>query len=56
MEKQGGPLGPPVAGAQTAWEDTDQVSFMVCGTPTDKPGPEQPWTDQSPPGEKRETE
>jgi hypothetical protein len=21
--------GPPVAGAQTAWEDVDQVSFMV---------------------------
>jgi hypothetical protein len=21
--------GPPVAGAQTAWEDTDQVSFTV---------------------------
>jgi hypothetical protein len=39
--------GPPVAGAQTAWEDADQVSFAVCGTPTDKPGPDQhsPWTD-----------
>jgi hypothetical protein len=32
---------PPVTGAQRAWEDMDQVSFMVCGTPTDKPGPEQ---------------
>jgi hypothetical protein len=33
--------GPPVACAQTAWEDADQVSFVVHGTPTDKPGPEQ---------------
>jgi hypothetical protein len=32
--------GPPVTLAQTAWEDADQVSFVVCGTPTDKPGPE----------------
>jgi hypothetical protein len=32
---------PPVAGAQMAWEDVDQVSFAVHGTPTDKPGPEQ---------------
>jgi hypothetical protein len=32
---------PPVAGAQMAWEDADQVSFVVCSTPTDKPGPEQ---------------
>jgi hypothetical protein len=24
-----------------AWEDVDQVSFAVCGTPTDKPGQEQ---------------
>jgi hypothetical protein len=23
------PLGPPVAGAHTAWEDADQVSFEV---------------------------
>jgi hypothetical protein len=33
--------GPPVAGAHTVWEDADQVSFAVHGTPTDKPGPEQ---------------
>jgi hypothetical protein len=33
--------GLPVAGAQMAWEDADQVSFVVCSTPTDKPGPEQ---------------
>jgi hypothetical protein len=33
--------GPPVAGAQTAWEVADHVSFVVLGTPTDKPGPEQ---------------
>jgi hypothetical protein len=24
-----------------AWEVMDQVSFAVCGSPTDKPGPEQ---------------
>jgi hypothetical protein len=33
--------GPPVAGAQTDWEDVDQVSFTVSSIPTDKPGPEQ---------------
>jgi hypothetical protein len=33
--------GQPYAGTQMAWEDADQVSFTVCGTPTDKPGPEQ---------------
>jgi hypothetical protein len=33
--------GPPVTGAQRAWEDVDQVSFAVGSTPTDKPGPEQ---------------
>jgi hypothetical protein len=32
---------PPVTSAQKAWEDTDQVSFAVCSTPTKKPGPEQ---------------
>jgi hypothetical protein len=32
---------PPVTGAQTAWEDVDQVSFAVRSTPTDKPGSEQ---------------
>jgi hypothetical protein len=32
---------PPVAGAQTAWENADQVIFALCGTPTDKPEPEQ---------------
>jgi hypothetical protein len=33
--------GPPVTGAKTAWDDADQLSFTVRGTPTDKPGPEQ---------------
>jgi hypothetical protein len=33
--------GPPVTGAQTAWEDVDKVSLVVCGTPTDNPGPDQ---------------
>jgi hypothetical protein len=33
--------GPPVTGAQTTWEDMDQVSFAVYGTPTHKPRPEQ---------------
>jgi hypothetical protein len=33
--------GLPVTGTQMAWEDADQVSFVVCGTPTDLPGPEQ---------------
>jgi hypothetical protein len=33
--------GASVASAQMAWEDMDQMSFMVHGTPTDKPGPEQ---------------
>jgi hypothetical protein len=33
--------GLPVAHAQTAWEDTDQVSFAVPWYSTDKPGPEQ---------------
>jgi hypothetical protein len=33
--------GLPVADAQKAWEDVDQVSFVECGTPTDKPGPGQ---------------
>jgi hypothetical protein len=32
---------PPVASAQMAWEDADQVSFTVRDTPTDKPGTEQ---------------
>jgi hypothetical protein len=31
----------PVIRPQTAWEDTYRVSFMVHGTPTEKPGPEQ---------------
>jgi hypothetical protein len=32
---------PLVARAQTAWEDADQMSFVVPRYPTDKPGPEQ---------------
>jgi hypothetical protein len=33
--------GPPVARAQTAWEDADKVSFVVPQYSQDKPGPEQ---------------
>jgi hypothetical protein len=32
---------PPVICTQTAWEDTDKVSLVVCGTPTENPRPEQ---------------
>jgi hypothetical protein len=32
---------PPVTRAQTAWEEGDKVSLVVCGTPTDIPGPDQ---------------
>jgi hypothetical protein len=33
--------GPPVTRTQMTWEDADKVSLAVCGTPTDKPGPDQ---------------
>jgi hypothetical protein len=33
--------GPPVARAQTAWEDADKVSSAAHGTSTGKPGPDQ---------------
>jgi hypothetical protein len=32
---------PPVARTQMAWEDTEKVSFLVHGTSTDNPGPDQ---------------
>jgi hypothetical protein len=46
--------GPPVAGAQKAWEDTDQVSFAVPRYSHRQawPGSIAPWTDRPSLGKK----
>jgi hypothetical protein len=48
--------GPPVTCAQMAWEDTDKVSLAILPQTTPGQSSIAPWTDQPPPGEKRETE
>jgi hypothetical protein len=49
--------GPPVTGSQMAWEDMDKVSFsgtVVLPQTTLGQSSIAPWTDQPPPGEKKQ--